>query len=372
VRKLSNRNQISSATIFSKFKAVVPQDLFEALDAVYASEKVSDMWRPWTEVAGFPLVTAELEDKTLKLTQKRFMRSGLNHDKTEKYNIPISFVIDSKSYDNIKPLPANTFKAEEAQKLIELPEKPSKYYILNPKQMGFYRVNYDAENWIKIKEGLMKDDHDKIDVLNRAQIIDDLFNLARGGVIDYKSAVDVIRYIKQEKNYIPWLSAVNGLTFLSQRVNGKESQEVFSWFIRDTMADIYDHLKFDSRTTDRRTDIYNRANVMAWTCKYGHKACIKSAQEVFAKFMTGTPIPKDQRSYVYCNAVRYGSETEFDFLFERFRKTDVSVEELNILNGLSCSQDEASITVRVSSTAIRNGILMKFYFSEIPGPPHQD
>lgn len=271
------------------------------------------------------------------------MRSEAGNNKTERYNIPITFSIDSEDYEDT--VPKFLFGLNETgSKSYNFTKKPAKYFTLNNQQTGYYRVNYDAANWLAIKEALHKDDHDKIHVMNRAQIVDDLFNLARAGIVKYDVAVDTIRYIKKEKNYIPWLSAIShGLTFLSQRVSGAQNQEVFSWFIKDTMSDIYNHLTFEPSNNDTRTDIYNRPNIISWACKYGHEDCIKSSKENFQKYVTNTPVPKDQRAAVYCNAVRYGNGTEFDLLYSRYMTEDISAEQLNLLAGMGCTKDVALV-----------------------------
>jgi aminopeptidase N len=334
---------------FSRATAVEPSKLFTAIDQINPkateAELVSRFFAPWTSTIGFPLVTAERDGQKVKISQKRFMRNGLNHLNAERYNIPITYAIDSDDYENTTP--KFVFSMANSEIEFNLTKKPEKYYILNTKQNGYYRVNYDEENWKQIKEALNKDDHDKIHVMNRAQIVDDLFNLARGGVVNYDTAIDIIRYIKKEKHYIPWLSAINhGLTFLSQRVSGEKDQDLFSWFIMDIMTDIYDYLKFLPQSTDSRTDIYNRINILNWACKYGLEDCIKTSKELFEKFRTkSTKVPKDHRGVVYCNAVRHGNKTEFDFLYDRFLTEDISAEQLNLLNGMSCTKDQASIEV---------------------------
>lgn len=332
----------------NRYRAVEPADLFTAIEIVNPGNSSLTQWfAPWTSTPGFPLVTVELNGQTLKLKQKRFKRSGINHDSKERYNIPITYAIDSDNYDDTTP--KFIFRLENGEEMLaNLTKVPQKYYILNTKQNGYYRVNYDANNWNKIKEALYKDDHDKIHVMNRAQIVDDLFNLARAGIVNYETAIDIIRYIKKEKHYIPWLSAINhGLTFLSQRVSGEKNQEVFSWFILDTMSEIYNHLKFiENPSTERRTDIYNRVNVLTWACKYGHEDCIKISKEQFGKVKAGTKIPKDQRSIVYCNAVRHGGQAEFDVLYNKFKIEDIAAEQLNQLIGMACTKDAALVKVK--------------------------
>lgn len=327
----------------------MPDDLFTAIEFMNPGEgEVARFWSPWTQTPGFPLVSVKRENLTLKLTQKRFSRDGISHNLTERYNIPITYAIDSDNYADTTP--KFIFRMDElGEKSANLSKIPQKYYILNTMQNGFYRVNYDEGNWKNISEALQKADHDKIHVINRAQIVDDLFNLARAGIVKYDMAINIIRYIKKEKDYIPWLSAfTHGLTFLSQRVSGEADTEVFSWFIRDTVDEIYKHLTFvGTKTGDKRTDIYNRVNVLTWACKYGHEDCIKESKALYATYKTGTKVHKDLRSIVYCNAIRDGTTADFDFLFNKFTTEDIAAEQLNILSGTGCTKDATLVAVSV-------------------------
>ncbi|KAI1889465.1 hypothetical protein AGOR_G00163150 [Albula goreensis] len=54
----------------------------------------------------------------------------------------------------------------------------NEWVLANINVAGYYRVNYDIANWERLLEQ-MTADHQVIPVLNRAQIIDDAFNLAR-------------------------------------------------------------------------------------------------------------------------------------------------------------------------------------------------
>ena len=52
--------------------------------------------------------------------------------------------------------------------------------------------------------------HTAIHVINRAQIIDDAFNLARSNLLDYETALNVTGYLHKEVEYVPWSSAITG------------------------------------------------------------------------------------------------------------------------------------------------------------------
>jgi hypothetical protein len=62
--------------------------------------------------------------------------------------------------------------------------------------------------------------------VNRAQLLDDSLNLARAGE-HYHTALELAEYLVNEKDYIPWLSALNGFAFLNLRLTGTEDYDLF-------------------------------------------------------------------------------------------------------------------------------------------------
>ena len=57
---------------------------------------------------------------------------------------------------------------------------PDHWIIFNTYQMGYYRVNYDKANWNKII-AQFQNNFTVINALNRAQILNDGYSLARAG-----------------------------------------------------------------------------------------------------------------------------------------------------------------------------------------------
>ena len=79
--------------------------------------------------------------------------------------------------------------------------------------LGYYRVNYDEKNWRLIIDQL-NEDHNKIHVINRAQLINDALNLASIGLLNYDLALGVTSYLGKETEYFPWYAALNGLEYV--------------------------------------------------------------------------------------------------------------------------------------------------------------
>ena len=85
--------------------------------------------------------------------------------------------------------------------------------IVNVQETGFYRVNYDADNWNKISATLQTD-LSAIHKVNRAQVMNDVFALAQNAMLDYDLALDQTKYLSTETDYIPWSAGLSGFSYL--------------------------------------------------------------------------------------------------------------------------------------------------------------
>ena len=94
----------------------------------------------------------------------------------------------------------------------------SKPYLLNSGVWGYYRVAYDEENWKALIYSLKYELNSDINHLSRARLIDDVMNLARADYNSYEIALDLLLFLKQEDELIPWESAISALSFLHTRM----------------------------------------------------------------------------------------------------------------------------------------------------------
>ncbi|KAG2460009.1 TRHDE protein, partial [Polypterus senegalus] len=97
----------------------------------------------------------------------------------------------------------------------------------NINQTGYFRVNYDLRNWRLLIEQLMSN-HEVISVGNRAGLIDDVFNLARAGYLPQNIPLELIRYLSQEKEFLPWHAASRVLYHLDKLLDRTEEYNLFS------------------------------------------------------------------------------------------------------------------------------------------------
>ena len=62
---------------------------------------------------------------------------------------------------------------------------------------------------------------------SRAQIMDDAINLAKSGQLDYKTALGLTGYLSKEEEYVPWFSALKGLSYIDNMLKGKKAHGLF-------------------------------------------------------------------------------------------------------------------------------------------------
>ena len=102
------------------------------------------------------------------------------------------------------------------------------WIIGNVKHSGFYRVNYEAENWKLLSEQLNSADFNLIDVTSRSVIIDDAFNLGKAEYLEQTMFLNIVKYLRNEVNGMPFEAASTGLNFMSSMlVNNFTANKLF-------------------------------------------------------------------------------------------------------------------------------------------------
>ncbi len=85
--------------------------------------------------------------------------------------------------------------------------------VIVPRFLGYYRVAYDRTNYRLIADQLIAD-HRRISLMNRAQLLDDAFTLAKVNKISYNESMDLTLYLKYEREYVPWRAVLDELNYI--------------------------------------------------------------------------------------------------------------------------------------------------------------
>nr|CAD7423007.1 unnamed protein product [Timema monikensis] len=331
-------------------------DLFSALNAQYIEDTptpqidVKTVMDTWTLQKGYPVVTVNRNYTTGSaiVSQKRFLLRN-NESEADTSNsrwwVPLTFT-SQENQDFLSTAPKIWMNDSQTDTTIaDIGAKANQWVIFNIQETGFYRVNYDARNWAFLANYLNSDNFTNIHVLNRAQLLDDALNLARAGVLSYRTALETTKYLSRETDYIPWYAALTGLSYLDKRIRGLGEYEhlAFRNYVLELLSNLQKTIGFGEQTSDDHTMKLLRNLMLTWSCDYGNRDCISWSIDTFATAMSEgntSSIPPDVRTVVYCNALRQGGEVEWDFLWEQYLTSEVSTEQALILGVLGCTTNE--------------------------------
>ncbi|KAF2892511.1 hypothetical protein ILUMI_13663 [Ignelater luminosus] len=325
-----------------KYNYATPEHLYEnlqkALDAstdikLPSDLSVSKIMRTWTEKEGYP-VSGKIPQQlnaiyenfvNAILFQSRFSLNKESVSFDSSWIIPINFATKTnKDFDNITADKWLTVKED----VIDVKYlKKDEWLLVNKKQTGYYRVNYDYKNWDLIVDAL-KEDHNQIHIVNRAQLIDDTFNLARSGRLSYDIPFELIWYLKNETNYIPFYSFFTAIDFLNTMLSISPYHINFKNHMLNILDCIYKHLGDEEKTDDSHTDKLNRANVLKWICDLGHDGCRTKALTKLRNWQINesTPIELNLQASTFCGAMRLANETEWQFLYSQYEEATDSID----------------------------------------------
>ena len=168
----------------------------------------------WTLQMGYPVINVKREGQLLTVSQKRFLSSSSSTEDQDQYKwwVPITFDFENSAFNRTSS--SFWLSPDQNELTITLPqEQIANAVIVNVQQTGYYRVNYDEDNWNQIAAALTTNPY-SIHRSNRGQIFNDLFSLAKVNLVPYRLALETTKSLLIDDDYIPWKSALNSFTYI--------------------------------------------------------------------------------------------------------------------------------------------------------------
>ncbi|NXH89816.1 AMPN Aminopeptidase, partial [Edolisoma coerulescens] len=316
--------------------------LQEAVDKndVQLPANISDIMDRWTLQMGFPVVT--LDTRTGTINQTHFLLDPTSSvDRPSVFNytwiIPITWMTNNSHGNSIYWL-SNVTDTNNEFRL----DSPG-WLLLNLNVTGYFRVNYNQENWDQLLSQLGTN-HTVFPVINRAQIIDDAFNLARAKYVNVTLALNTTRFLSEERAYMPWQAALSNLQYFQLMFDRSEVFGAMSRYMKKQVTPLFNYYK---NITNDWKDIppglmvqYNEVNAISTACSYGVADCQKLAADYLSQWQqnaANNPVPPNLRSAIYCSMVATGGEEAWNFLWDRFQEAPVVSEADKLRTALSCS-----------------------------------
>ncbi|KYN08142.1 Aminopeptidase N [Cyphomyrmex costatus] len=158
-----------------------------------------------------------------------------------------------------------------------LPVNNSDWIIINVEQAGYYRVNYNNNNWEKLGNYLNSREYTNIHVLNRAQIIDDAYYfMSTNNKLNFNIFKALTYYLSKETNYIAWYPMFKILEQISGFFPFLQSSEVKEHF-RKILDNVLEKIGYTDIMEENNFTKCLRLEAAKWACTLGSQKCTTTA-----------------------------------------------------------------------------------------------
>ncbi|XP_027749159.1 glutamyl aminopeptidase isoform X1 [Empidonax traillii] len=310
------------------FQNAKTQQFWEALEEA-SNKPVKEVMDTWTRQMGYPVL--EMGDNSV-LKQKRFLldpSANASHPPSDlgyKWNIPVKWRLGTSTNYTL-------YNASDSTG-IAIPASPDTFLNINPDHIGFYRVNYNDQNWDKLTSLLLLD-HENFSAADRAGMLDDAFSLARPGLVNYSVPLNLTKYLTNEREYLPWNRAISAVTYLANMLEDDTSlYPVFQHYFRSLVKPTVDELNWND--SGSHLERLLRASVLDFACSMGDIDSLNNASELFNKWLQGETIAANLRLIVYRYGMQNsGNESSWNYMFRKYQETTLAQEKEKLLYGLA-------------------------------------
>ncbi|XP_039629261.1 endoplasmic reticulum aminopeptidase 1-like [Polypterus senegalus] len=319
---------------------------------------VKKIMSTWTMQKGYPLVSLRRNGGKLFITQNVFTLH-VSEKSSFLWQIPFTFYTSNSS--TVRSL--LLIKKEVS---IDLP-KEVLWIKANVNCTGFYRVAYDLQMFHMIIHQLRESDL-VFSSNDRANLIDDSFNLASQGTLKYNEAFSISLYLWKEKEYLPIRMYAIHMVHMLKRFAFSGDWCSFH-LIKTHMLVMLGELMSTQRWDDSGTMPQQNLRVLLLSMATGYKQlpATHRAQDLFYRWMESdgkTWLPRNLRGLLFRVGVRNGGDEEWRFLLKKYMESTSSTDKLSILQAL-CRTRSTAKKLWLLKTSLLNHVIKTQDFGTI-------
>lgn len=317
-------------------------DLWNALSHV-SGQNVSAFMDTWTRQMGYPLLSVKEQGFDLKndsvsfkLSQQPFVILRENTVNSTLWQVPLGI------YEYTKDL-SNPFSSTDGSFSIKKASSSCEYiWKLNERHCSFYRVLYPTSHLANLCSAMDKSKLHPEDILG---LINDAFNLAYAGYLNMgKDALKVAISASHSMppDYMVWTELDDQLCDLESRLwMSPNNRDSLHKLIQSIFSPMAENLGWgDGENSDERTELL-RTVVLFTAGIHDDQNVIKEAKRRFELSLKDNSfsIPPNYRELIYAIVVKYGTQKEYDAVWNIFSTSQAQDEKTLALKALTYSQD---------------------------------
>ncbi|XP_060892278.1 alanyl (membrane) aminopeptidase-like b [Labrus mixtus] len=321
------------------YKNTDQNDLWEYIQKAVNEDgghtKVARVMNTWTKQIGYPVIT--INTTSGEIYQKHFLFNDSSESSLWWY-VPIRVMSGTSEPTFVWLETSDTVTKDE------FISKNGEWILANVNCVGYYRVNYNPENWHRLLTQLERNRF-RIPLINRGQLVEDAFNSARAKIVDVTLALNATRFLQNETEFLPWESAVRNLEYFVLMFDRSEVYGPMQAYLREQVKGLYNHFRNETDNSQVPTDHSSQRNqitAIKVACSNGLPDCIDMATTMYSKWMNSNNsaniIHPNLRSEIYCQAVAAGGKDEWEFAWDRFQSTSDTSEKEQLRRALACTK----------------------------------
>ncbi|XP_063912999.1 aminopeptidase A-like isoform X2 [Zophobas morio] len=318
------------------------QDLWNEIQKVVGEGlNVTQFMDTFTVQMGYPILETKVQGNQYTFTQKRFLKdyetaarqknSPLNY----KWSIPVSYVTDLGTSQ------IHWFDYGANELVVEKPSG-TKWIKFNPSQVGYYRVNYEENDWNVLIENI-----NDLSLGDKTHLLEESFSIAESGDLSYTIPLTLTKYLVNETHYIPWSVASSRLQSISNYLQTSQFDSNFKSYVIGLLTPAYDKLGWDdSNDSEGHLEKLARVVVLNLACAMDYDVALNESKTRFDEWILDptVPISPNLRSIIYKFGMVTADEVTWNKVFDLFAKESDANEKLKLMNGLANVRNPSLLT----------------------------
>jgi hypothetical protein len=184
-------------------------------------------------------------------------------------------------------------------------------------------VNYNIDNWNAIINALDSDKFKMIHLLNRAQLLDDSFQLAKAGYLNFNVILNMLRQLRREYELVPLTAGFRAIEFLLTYLDNQPFYEKLMGIMQKIIDEIYvrvndpKHPEYPQEFTDNYHQLV-KLKVNHFACRFNAESCMNEANsKMLSHDLSAMPLNVNERQHIYCGSLH---STNADTHWMKLRK----------------------------------------------------
>ncbi|MEX2803977.1 M1 family metallopeptidase [Streptococcus sp. H31] len=326
-----------------QYSNTVGRDLWEALTET-SGRDVAGFMDAWLEQPGYPLLTAEVIDDSLVLSQKQFF-IGQHQDKGRIWPIPLNSnwqgLPDTLTEERIE-IPH--FKALAAQNEGAL--------RFNTGNTAHYLTNYKGELLTELVEQLTT-----LETHTKLQLIQERRLLAESGEVSYAELIPLLTQLTDERSYLVASAIDQVLSGLEKFIDeGSQTENDFKTLIEKISWQNYVRLGFEPKETDTDEDELVRQLTVSQILRADNPDAVAKAKDIFAAHSDKLEtIPASIRLSVLINQMKTAETQDLaDGYLQAYRQTNDGHFKHQLAVAFSYTKSQATVERILSELKNKN------------------